>query len=70
MTTLIVNIENEKDVPTITDLLNRPGVTYSVDEEYDEALEASLKQGLAEAQAGLGRPHSEVMAEARARLKI
>jgi predicted transcriptional regulator len=69
MTTLIVNIENEKDVPAITDFLNRPGVTYNVDEEYDEALEAALAQGLKESEAGLGRPHEEVWPEIMARFK-
>lgn len=66
---MIVNIENEKDVPTITDLLNRPGVTYSVDEEYDEALEASLKRGLEDIKAGRVRPHEQVWPEIMARFK-
>ena len=69
MTTLTVNIENEKDLPVLEEILNRFGLAYTVDEDYDEALEASLKRGLEQSAAGLGTPHAEVMAEIRARFK-
>jgi len=68
MTTLTVNIENEKDLPVLQEILDRFGLSYSVgSDDYDEALEASLKKGLTESEAGLGRPHAEVMSEIRAR---
>lgn len=69
MTTLTVNIENEKDLPALTDFLNKAGLPYTVDEEYDEALEAALQEGLKESEAGLGRPHDEVWAEIEARYR-
>lgn len=70
MTTLTVNIENEKDLPVLQEILDRFGLAYSVEPDYDEALEASLKRGLEQSEAGLGRPHAEVMAEIRARHKL
>jgi predicted transcriptional regulator len=66
MTTLTVNIDNEKDLTALEEFLTRSGLDYSIDEE-DEALEASLKQGLLESEQGLGRPHTEVMSEIKAR---
>jgi hypothetical protein len=67
MTTLTINIENEKDLPVLQEILDRFGLSYSVGSDDYDALEASLKKGLAESEAGLGRPHAEVMAEIRAR---
>jgi len=69
MTTLTVNIENEKDLPALTEFLDKAGLSYSVDGEYNEALEASIQQGLKESEAGLGRPHAEVWAEIEAKYR-
>jgi hypothetical protein len=56
MTTLTVNIENEKDLPVLQEILDRFGLDYCVEKDTDDELEASLKPGLAEADAGLGKP--------------
>jgi len=69
MTTLTVNIENEKDLPALTDFLNKAGLTYSVDGEYDEALEAALKRAEEDSKASRVRPHEEVWAEITAKYK-
>ena len=69
MTTLTVNIENAKDLPALTDFLNKAGLTYTVDEEYDEALEAALQRGLEDIKAGRVRPLEEVWPEILARYK-
>jgi predicted transcriptional regulator len=71
MTTLTVNIENEKDLPVLQEILNRFGLEYSVEEgEEDKALEEALNRALADSEAGRVRPHAEVMAEMRARYKL
>jgi hypothetical protein len=48
MTTLTVNIQNEKDLPVLKEILNRFGLTYSVDdkEEYifsEEEIQGFIK---------------------------
>lgn len=71
MTTLTVNIENEKDLPVLREILDRFGLSYSVgSDDYDEALEASLKRGLEDIAAGRVYPHEDVMASVKARYNL
>jgi hypothetical protein len=42
MTTLIVNIDNDKDLPVLKEILDRFGLAYQVDEQYDFS-EADIK---------------------------
>jgi hypothetical protein len=35
MTTVTVNIQNEKDLPVLQEILNRFGMTYTVEEENE-----------------------------------
>jgi predicted transcriptional regulator len=70
MTTLTVNIENEKDLPVLQEILDRFGLSYSVSDAYDEALEASLKRGLEDIAAGRVYSHEEVMASVKARYNL
>ncbi|MGF7038893.1 hypothetical protein [Mucilaginibacter lappiensis] len=37
MTTLTVNIQNEKDLPVLQEILNRFGLTYSIDTDKEYA---------------------------------
>lgn len=70
MTTLTVNIENEKDLSALTEFLSKAGMAYSVDEEeYDEALEAAIQEGLDDIKAGRVSPHEEVWAEIKAKYR-
>lgn len=62
MTTLTVNIKDEKDLPVLEEILNRFGLTYSVEKD-DEALEASLKRAEEDSKAGRVRSHAEVWSE-------
>ena len=44
MTTLTVNIQNEKDLPVLQEILDRFGLTYAVDTEKEYAFsEAEIK---------------------------
>jgi hypothetical protein len=44
MTTLTVNIQNEKDLPVLQEILNRFGLSYSVDVEEEYTFtEAEIK---------------------------
>jgi coproporphyrinogen III oxidase-like Fe-S oxidoreductase len=42
MTTLTVNINNENDLPILKEILDRFGLAYQVDEQYDFT-EAEIK---------------------------
>ncbi len=71
MTTLTVNIENEKDLPVLQEILDRFGLSYSVEsDDYDEALEASLKRSLEDIAAGRVYSHEDVMASVKARYNL
>ena len=66
MTIVTVDIENQIDLNALRYFLDSKGMTYTIEEE-DEELEASIKRGIEQSKAGLGRPHDVVWAEKKAK---
>ena len=69
MTTITVEIDKEKDLPALQEVLGKMGLKYHVEEEDDdwgdlpEAAIEGIKAGLADIEAGRVHTHEEVMAE-------
>ena len=46
MTTLTVNIPNEKDIPVLQEILNRFGLDYTIDNDKDYSFSKAEIEGL------------------------
>jgi hypothetical protein len=46
MTTLTVNIQNEKDLPVLQEILNRFGLSYHIDSDNDHSFSDAEIKGL------------------------
>jgi hypothetical protein len=68
MTKLTVNIDNSKDLTVVEEILNRFGISYTI-EGNDAELDASLQRGFDQSVKGLMKPDSEIMPNIRARFK-
>ncbi len=76
MTTITVEINKEKDLPALQEVLGKMGLKYRVEEEEEEdwgdlpeeAIEG-IKAGLADVEAGRTHSHEYVMAYMDEKLK-
>jgi predicted transcriptional regulator len=76
MTTITVEIEKEKDLPALQEVLSKMGLKYHVEEDeeddWDDLPEAAIegiKAGLADGEAGRIHSHEYVMAYMEEKLK-
>ena len=74
MTTLTVEIDKEKDLSALQEVLSKMGLKYHLEEEEDwgdlpEAAIEGIKAGLADSEAGRLHSHEYVMAHIEAKFK-
>ena len=65
MAILRVDIDRQRDLPVLSEILSRFGLSFEVDDE--ELLDESIQTALAQSESGDTRPHKQVMSEFRDR---